>query len=239
MYPAIAKSVKIKTRVIPRLRSGAGIQITATVRPELAPEYVPGRLERKIRLLIEQGVSHFCLNLSHFRPDNTDNELSRDEYEARWRQLVQHIDRVGRETGAHVFLMLDTAGPEFRIVGSDVPALEPDMVVALSSADHSGRGAAGVPVVRLSMPADFESFGKQEDVVDREVSIADGECTAVALESCGKEILVRVNHGLALSPGRAIKVNFPGFKLHGVTSVGPCDAESLRFFLTIPRVQSS
>src|SRR5205085_52577 len=97
----------------------------------------------------------------------------------------------------------------------------------------------GVPVVYLSMPADFESFGEQEEVVGREISIADSECIAEVLESRGKELLIKVKHHLDIPPGRAIKVNFPGFDLHGVTSVGPCDAESLKFFLTIPRIKSS
>ncbi len=234
MQTVTAKSTKLLTRNIPRFKMGAGIQITVTLRPDLGPVCDPELLEKKIEGLVEVGMSHARLNLSHFRPDNPDNELSREEYEARWRQLVQCIDRVGRRMGAHVFIMIDTAGPEFRITGANIPALEHDMVVLFSSSDGGGDGGAELPVVHLSMPAGFESFGEQAEVVGREISIADGECTAKVIETRGKEVVVKVKGRLELPPGKAIKVNFPGFDLQGVTSVGPSDADALKFFLTIP-----
>src|SRR5690349_7931946 len=104
----------ILTSRLPRLEKSTGIQITATIRPDLATVYNEPALRRKIERLIDAGTSHFRLNLSHFKPDDEKarNKLTKDEYESRWRNLVRCIDSVKDALAVNVFIMIDTAGPE-------------------------------------------------------------------------------------------------------------------------------
>ena len=232
MEPATAFKTNIATRALPRFSQGASVQLTVTVRPDLSTQFDLDRLERNIRQLIECGTSHFRLNLSHFNPNQPPTSLTEEEYKRRWRILVQCIDTISQELGVHVFIMLDTAGPEFRITSATVPSLSAKME-AILSADQSYTHDQ-LPVVYLSMPGQFESFGGVE-AIGREVRLADGECTATVIEPQGKTLRVRIDHNLELPPGKAIKVNFPGLSLVGVVSISQRDDEHLRFFLSIPR----
>ena len=254
MTPNIATPT-ILTREIPRLKveSGdrkqirVGIQITVTVRPDDGPTRNDDLVKERIRKLIKAGTSHFRLNLSHFIPTDPAKrkELSQEEYEARWRALVQCIASVRDELGAHVFIMLDTAGPEFRLSAATAEQFNPNDEVILS-ADRNYEHAK-LPIVYFS-PADFKSFGEQESK-NREVRLADGECTAEVLEQLdNNKLRIRLNHSLFLRliekkesglPGfpleKAVKVNFPGFDLKDIPSIGPSDAKHLDFFLNIPQ----
>lgn len=234
----------ILTTYLPRLKKCTGIQITATIRPDLGtpPDYE--ELRARIGRLIKAGTSHFRLNLSHFKPDDPNvlkkAKLTRAEFVARWRNLVRCLDRVIGETGANVFIMLDTAGPEFRVAkimrGEKPLQTLKKKTQCLLAADDSVKRQAE-PVIYLGMPAGFESFfGEREDVVGHEIAFKDGDCTAVVVQVLDEKLLkIELKHDLTMTPGSNIKANFPGFELRGVVPVSARDREHLDFFLRIPR----
>src|ERR1700682_874865 len=109
----------IITQRLFRLEKSTGIQITATIRPDLKRRPDQLALREKIERLIKAGTSHFRLNLSHFIPEDQKAlkklGLTENEYRSRWSDLVRCIDSLRDLLKANVFIMLDTAGPEFRI----------------------------------------------------------------------------------------------------------------------------
>jgi pyruvate kinase len=230
---------KIITNLLPRLEKGTGIQITATIRPDLADTFDEPALRLKIERLIRAGTSHFRLNLSHFKPDdpNALKNLTRDEYESRWRDLVRCIDSVKTQLGVNIFIMLDTAGPEFRIARTSdgakpLTALEVGSEYLLSG--ESDIPDFDTPAIYLTMPSGFISFGR--GLLDREVCFKDGDCTAIVISQIRDTLLkIKVQHHLDLSRGYNIKANFPDFALEGIAPVSAQDREHLEFFLRIPR----
>jgi pyruvate kinase len=232
---------KIITSRLPRLKHRTGIQITATIRPDLKDDFDEPALRAKIARLIDAGTSHFRLNLSHFKPEDPKKlkNLTRDQYESRWRELVRCIDSVRDEMGVNVFIMLDTAGPEFRIAGTSdggkpLKALKRGSEYFLSG-DNTVHDLA-LPIIYLEMPAGFKSFGP--DVINREISFKDGDCTAIVLAEVGSKLLkIEAKHNLNLPhpDDLNIKANFPGFDLEGIDPVSAQDHKDLKFFLTIPR----
>ncbi len=233
----------IITSKLPRLKKGIGIQITATIRPDLNDDYNERALRDKIKKLIEGGTSHFRLNLSHYKPDDPEQRkgLARDEYEFRWSNLVQCIDSVRDQIGVNVFIMLDTAGPEFRIGGTSsgkrpLRVLKEGAKYILSGEKSSENPSS--PTIYVSMPPGFRSFG--EHVVGRKISFKDGDCTAIIIDQASpKLITIEPLHRLEFRAGNNIKVNFPGFDLHGITSLGPFDRNHIEFFLNIPKLLGS
>jgi pyruvate kinase len=236
----------IITRRLPRLEKSTGIQITATIRPDLDTPPSEKKLRAKIKRLINAGTSHFRLNLSHFKPDDPNTleklKLSREEYESRWRELVRHIDAVRAKLQVNVFIMIDTAGPEFRIERACTrrpDGAEEQLPALVKKAEYllSGDGTPqepGRPTIYLNMPAGFKSFGPK--VNGREISFKDGDCTAEVVSRISSTLLkIRVKHPLNLSGGHNIKANFPGFELEGIHSVSARDRDHLVFFLKIPR----
>gem|GEM_PF-6589972 len=235
---------QIITSRLPRLKHSTGIQITATIRPDLEINFDEPALRAKIARLVDAGTSHFRLNLSHFKPEDPKRlkKLTRDEYEFRWRELVRCIDFVRDEMGVNVFIMLDTAGPEFRIDWTSdgslpLQALERGGEYFLSGDNNSHDFE--LPTIHLDMPAGFKSFGAK--VINREISFKDGDCTAVVLSQLSPKLLkIKVQHNLKLPPpdDLNIKANFPDFDLEGVDPVSVQDHKDLKFFLTIPRTSA-
>lgn len=236
---------KIITSRLPRLEKKTGIQITATVRPDLKSAFNQQALRSKIARLIDAGTSHFRLNLSYFKPEDPKkrNNLTLPDYKVRWRHLVQCIDSIRAEMGVNVFIMLDTAGPEFRIDWTSdgvnpLPALEAGLEYLLSADKKIHR--ADSPTIHLDMPAGFTSFGS--NVINREVSFKDGDCTAIIVSEENPKLLkIKVKHHLNLPPPARlnIKANFPDFDLQGISPVSRQDHDHLKFFLTIPRIPAS
>jgi pyruvate kinase len=228
-------TTSIKTRYIPRLKNKVGIQITATVRPDLSNDPGEQRLAQKIESLIDSGVSHFRLNLSHFTPFNPEARrgLSEEEYKARWRALVQQIDAAGERLGANVFIMVDTSGPEFRVHSTTGGALAPGGQALLTCEGEEIENV--LPTIYLSIPQGFESFGGDE-VVGMEIAFRDGNFLYLVRERLGdKHLRIEARDTFDLSSAQNVKVNFPGFALPGVTAVGRRDLESLEFFLSLPK----
>jgi len=203
-----------------RLFRKIGPQITATIRPDKDKV----RQRRKIKTLIQLGVSHLRINLSHF-----DYEVESER--AAWENLVRCIDDVRTELGASVGIMLDTAGPEFRIVSDEVVEIAPKEEFVLI-----GNGAAGPEdekSVSLSMPEGFKSFGGPE-TINREIGFNDGRGKGIVMKTLGlARLLVRARHSLRLAKGG--KVNFPDFNLPGVSSVSLRDRKQLEFLLNVSR----
>lgn len=229
---------KIITRSLPRLKKGTGIQITATIRPDLEDTFDEAALRCKIKRLIRAGISHFRLNLSHFRAEDPEalKNLTSAEYKSRWCELVRYIDSVIRELGVNVFIMLDTAGPEFRIARTS-DGVKPLMRLEAGT-EYLLSGESNIedfdsPTIYLKMPAGFTSFGP--NVIGREVCFKDGDCTSVVLSRIRPMLLkIKVQHDLDLSRGN-IKANFPEFDLEGIAAVSAQDRKHLEFFLKIPR----
>jgi pyruvate kinase len=235
----------ILTRKIPRLTHCTGVQITATIRPNFAKGRKKLTLRKKIKGLIEAGVSHFRLNLSHFKPDDPETlkkvELKRKEYESRWRNLVRCIDDVKNSLSVNVFIMLDTAGPEFRInriFEGKKTLLKIERFKECYLAGEDNVGSLDAPVIVLTMPAGFNSFGV--NIKGREVAFKDGDCTAEVVEVCGPKLLkLKLEHPLIMSAGGNIKANFPNFELEGIVSVSARDSNDLDFFLKIRRATAT
>jgi pyruvate kinase len=225
----------IRTRYIPRLKHKVGLQITATIRPDLSADPDERRVVMKLENLIAAGVSHFRLNLSHFTPDNPQARcgLAEEQYRARWRTLVQQIDLARERLGANVFIMVDTAGPTFRIHSATGGALAPGDQALLSC---DGEGAEREePTIRLNMPEGFESFGGDE-VVGSEIAFKDGNFLALVRERLGPKLLrIEARQPFDLSSAQNVKANFPGFTLPGISAVSQRDLKDLEFFLTLPK----
>jgi pyruvate kinase len=212
--------LKIRTLRLLRLPRKAGIQITATIRPDKNLR----RLRRKLLKLVRAGVSHFRINLSHF---SHDSENAREE----WSELLVSIDDIRTRLGTPVGIMLDTSGPEFRLDTSAVLDLARGtrfQLVADRPVDSEG-----VPSFRVSMPEGFESFGGAE-IVNKEIRFNDGQGVAIVVQRLGPCcLLMEARHPLRLAKGG--KVNFPDLRLPGVLSVSSKDRVQLELLLTVPR----
>lgn len=216
--------MKIITDKLPRHEAKARVQVTATVRPEQ---------KGKIEDLLRAGVSHFRLNLSHYDPINRNKNIypTVKTYKSAWKQLVQHIWTESQKNCVPASIMLDTAGPEFRVRPGQKVTLDPkeEKSVVFSAAKTGSLDLHNANTLYIDMPAGFRGFSEEAEggVVRLADAAFEGDITRV------EKMNIHVRPKQKITVTGKEKVNFPGIKLNNVPSVGETDRRSLDFFLKI------
>ncbi len=225
---SISSKATILTKELPRYsRHRSLIQVTVTLQPTQIECVGP---------LIESGISHIRLNLSHYRPSerNLAEYPTIDDYNRPWKNLVRRIWEERQRRGTHIGIMLDTAGPEFRIRSGQKAQLKAGDLIMLV-ADYSGINGNGNPSspkkIYVDMSEEFVGFPRE--AIGEFLRIKDGECQGIIQSVDGQNLIAYLEQDLTIE-GKNEKLNFPEIHFDSIPSVGPKDYAALSFFLQIP-----
>ena len=221
----------ILTKELPRYsRHRALIQVTVTLQPSQID--CVGRL-------IDSGISHVRLNLSHYRPSerNLAEYPTIDDYNRPWENLVRRIWEERQQRGVHIGIMLDTAGPEFRIRSGQKAELKAGDLLMLV-ADHSRMNGNGSGPKKIYVDMSEEFVGFPQEAIGKFLRIKDGECQGIIQSVDGQILTVYLEQDLTIE-GKNEKLNLPDIHFDSIPSVGPKDYAALSFFLQIPIEEGS
>ena len=217
---------KILTPRLVSFEKDLGVNITATVRPYLKDRSSLKTVKKQIENLVEAGVRIFRLNLSHYEPEGKRQGLGKIKYNNRWQQLIRCIDRLSHEFYENVYIMLDTAGPEFRFhPTSDLKKKVGESLTLTADTQTTCD-------IFIEMPHGFSRFG---DPTNKGIYFDDATSYGKVVEESadGKTLAVEMVEPLDLTGGKLTKLNFPEFELVGISSLGREDRRHLAFFQSV------